>query len=80
MIRSLRPEVRNPVLALPEAQLLLSLHPDVRRVLAQLFIAIAKTGRDKAQLSWRKNKGPMALYWKVVGVYAYHIARVLRSA
>lgn len=29
----------------------------------------------KSEYSWRKHKAPMALYWKVVGVYSGHIAR-----
>jgi hypothetical protein len=27
---------------------------------------------------WNRHKAPMALYWKVVGVYAGHIARILK--
>lgn len=30
------------------------------------------------QVQWGRHKAPMALYWKVVGVYAGHIARALR--
>ena len=35
---------------------------------------------DRAQASWAAHKAPMALYWKVVGVYAGHLARALRRA
>ena len=35
--------------------------------------------RTRAQESWAKNKGPMALYWKCVGAYASHLKRVLRT-
>lgn len=27
---------------------------------------------------WKKHKAPMALYWKVVGVYAGHLARSIK--
>jgi hypothetical protein len=34
----------------------------------------------RAEYCWRKHKAPMALYWKVVGVYAGHLARVMRRS
>ena len=78
--RSMLPEVRNPLLELDEAKAVLAMGPEVCLALARLCWAIAKQGRAKSQKCWRQNKGPMALYWKVVGVYAYHLCRVLRSA
>jgi len=32
----------------------------------------------RANQCWKKHKAPMALYWKVVGVYAGHLARSIR--
>ncbi|MGK6324663.1 hypothetical protein ACMGDM_16490 [Sphingomonas sp. DT-51] len=32
----------------------------------------------RADDCWRRHKAPMAAYWKVVSVYAGHVARVLR--
>ena len=32
---------------------------------------------ERAQLSWVRHKAPMAYYWKVVAVYAGHLARTL---
>lgn len=78
ILRSNRLEVRNPVLALPAAQRLMAMSPEVRHELAALFGEICFHARTEAQKCWRKNKGPMALYWKVVGVYAYHLRRVFR--
>ena len=77
--RSSRPEIRNPVLALPEVrEALETLSPEARRGLAIFLRAIAADARHRAQKSWRQNKGPMALYWKVVGVYAGHLYRAVR--
>jgi len=32
-----------------------------------------------AETSWRRHKAPMAAYWKAVGVYAGHLAAVLKT-
>lgn len=76
--RSSRREVRNPLLALPGTRALLSLPPDQRALLARLAGDIAVDARSRAQASWLKNKGPMAAYWKAVGAYTGHLARVLK--
>lgn len=76
--RSNRAEVRNPVLALPTARRFAELSPDVRALLADLFGDIAADARDRAQKAWRTHKAPMALYWKVVSVWARHISRAIR--
>ena len=31
----------------------------------------------RAELQWRRHKAPMAVYWKVVGVYAGHLRRAI---
>ena len=76
--RSSRPEVRNPVLALPAAARIASLPPEARDLLAQFLGEIAVDARSRAQTSWRRNKGPMAAYWKAVGAYAEHLRRAVR--
>lgn len=40
--------------------------------------ALRKDALSKANHCWRKHKAPMALYWKVVGVYAGHLAKSIR--
>lgn len=77
--RSLLAEVRNPVLVLPGVRRLRELPPEIRKIIAGAFIDLSKDCRARAQHCWKKNKGPMALYWKVWGVYSYHFARALRS-
>lgn len=80
LARSNRREVRNPVLGLGAARALLALPPETRAALAALFYELAADARRRADESWLKNKGPMAVYWKAVGAYARHIARALKSA
>jgi len=77
-LRSNRPEVRNPVLGLPAAKRIETLHPEARQLLAQLLAEIAADARERAQTSWKRNKGPMAAYWKAVGAYAEHLRRAVR--
>lgn len=78
MSRSLRPDVRNPVLNLPGVAELRAQPPEVRAAVAEIIGAISLDARARAQESWRKNKGPMAAYWKAVGAYATHIKRAIR--
>ena len=78
MTRSLRPEVRNPVLSLPAAERIQSLDPAAREVLASILRDLGVDARERAQRSWRQNKGPMAVYWKAVGAYATHLSRAVR--
>lgn len=76
--RSNRAEVRNPILSLPAAQRLIALPKPIRDHLVEVLIEMQRDARERAETSWRTHKAPMALYWKAVGVYAGHIARVLR--
>ncbi|AOW24615.1 hypothetical protein AVM11_11600 [Sphingomonas melonis TY] len=76
--RHARPEVRNPVLALPAAARLANLPPAARDELRALLLDLRRDAQVRAEECWRRHKAPMATYWKVVSVYAGHIARVLR--
>lgn len=73
-------EVRNPILALPGFRAVMALPPETREALAVLAYDLAADARRRAEEAWRKNKGPMAVYWKAVGAYARHVARALRSS
>ncbi|MEI9995157.1 MAG: hypothetical protein WDM91_11220 [Rhizomicrobium sp.] len=68
----------NPLAHLPAAKGLLALPPEVRGALRQLLLDLRIDAAARAQHSWKKNKGPMAVYWKAVSVYAGWIARLLR--
>jgi hypothetical protein len=76
--RSLRPAVRNPLIELPAAQRIQSLDAGTRALLRELLLEIRAAAQAKAELSWRKSKAPMAMYWKVCAVYTGHIVRLLR--
>lgn len=76
--RSRRAEVRNPVLSLPSAQRIQKLSPECRVELAALLRELSDDARERAQRSWRQNKGPMAAYWKAVGAYSNHLYRAIR--
>jgi hypothetical protein len=75
--RSARREVRNPVLRLPGVAALQGLDAETQKALAGALRDIQRDARERADKSWRTHKAPMALYWKAVGVYAGHLARVL---
>ena len=75
--RHARPEVRNPVLALPAGQRLQNLTPTTRCEMRAL-LDLRQDEQVRAEDCWRRHKAPMAAYWKAVAVYAGHIARVLR--
>ena len=79
MTRSIRADVRNPLLKLPAAQRLAELPPDAQALLKQLLLEIRDDCRVRADECWRKHKAPMAAYWKAAGVYANHTSRLLKS-
>jgi hypothetical protein len=70
-------EIRNPVLGLPAVAAIEELDPQARKVLGALLRELGKDATSRAEESWTKGKGPMAAYWKAVGIYARHIARVV---
>ena len=56
------------------------LPPEAREVLRLCLMDLREDALERAKLQWRRHKAPMALYWKVVGVYAGHLARALRAS
>ena len=56
-----------------------NLPPDAREALAGALTDLRRDARRRAELQWRRNKAPMAFYWRVVAVYAGHLARALRT-
>lgn len=77
--RSNRAEVRNPLLALPQARVFATFDAPVQYALRDLLLAISVDARARADKAWRTHKGPMALYWKCVAVYTKHVARLFRK-
>lgn len=75
--RSDRPEVRNPLVLLPAAQRMNDLPEASRAALRALLLDLRDDARARAKKAWFTHKAPLAVYWKVVSVYAYHLARLL---
>ena len=71
-------ETRNPMLALPGVQRLAELDPHQREILVQILSDIRHDARARAELSWKRHKGPMACYWRALSTYAGHLARAVR--
>lgn len=69
----------NPVLGLPAAVRLQALPPEAKAALVAVLRDIRSDAATRAEESWKRNKGPMAAYWKAVSVYALHISRAVRS-
>lgn len=69
--------VRNPVLLLPSARRLAELDPEARSVLRAVLFDMYVDATARAEKAWRLSKGPMALYWKAVAVYARHLAHAV---
>lgn len=78
-MRSSRPEVRNPVLALPAAERIAKLSPEAREALIAVLGDIAVDARGRAEWCWLRHKAPMAAYWKSIAVYARHIRCAMRA-
>lgn len=79
-MRSTRADVRNPLLQLESARRLAEwLEASTARRLYFFLSDISKDARERAQQCWKKHKAPMALYWKVVAVYARHLAQICRG-
>ena len=55
-----------------------TLPPSARHALRAALLDLRADARHRAELQWRRHKGPMACYWRAVGVYAGHLARALR--
>jgi hypothetical protein len=51
---------------------------DSRNALKNALLQLRDAALAKATYCWKKHKAPMALYWKVVGVYAGHLARSIK--
>jgi hypothetical protein len=77
--RSSDPLVRNPLLAMASARGCDSMPVEARNWLAAMLADLSRDSAQRAQKAWRTHKAPMALYWKVVAVYARHLAKVLKS-
>ena len=76
--RSNKPEVRNPLLALPSAAREADMPAPAREWLLALLQDLRREAQERAKKAWATRKPPLACYWLAVAVYAGHIGRVLR--
>lgn len=54
-----------------------ALPPPARAAMRAALLDLRADALRRAETQWRRHKAPMALYWKVVGVYAGHLARAI---
>ena len=54
-----------------------ALPSDSKKALKSALQALRLSALAKSQYCWKKHKAPLALYWKVVGVYAGHLSRAI---
>lgn len=54
------------------------LEPSAKAALKLCLLSLREDALHKANYCWKKHKAPMALYWKVVGVYAGHLAKAIK--
>lgn len=73
--RASRPEVRNPIMALPHVSALRCLPPEAREGLIAILKDLGEDASKRAEGAWRARKAPMACYWRAVSTYARHLAR-----
>lgn len=78
LLRSARPDVRNPLMGLPSAIAIQALPAEARAALRAVLLDIRKDAQVRAEKCWRTHKAPMAAYWKAVAVYAGHTSRLCR--
>jgi hypothetical protein len=55
-----------------------ALPTDSRNALKQNLLELRKDALERSKHCWDRHKAPMALYWKVVGVYAGHLAKSIK--
>lgn len=82
-MRSIRPEVMNPLLALPamgKLRAVLERHPEVRGAVLELMAEIRADCATRAERAWVKHKGPVASYWRVTGTIVGHTARAIKRS
>lgn len=48
---------------------------DSKIALKSALLELRIDALERSKHCWKKHKAPMALYWKVVGVYSGHLAR-----
>ena len=53
--------------------------PAQREAAANFLAAMSDSYRARGEMFWANGKAPLALYWRAVGVYCGHFARLFRG-
>lgn len=71
--------MKNPILSDPEiVSAFNSLDTESRKALKSFCAWLYEHSKKKADESWAKSKAPMAVYWKAVAAWAYHIKGAIK--
>jgi hypothetical protein len=76
--RSLRPDVRNPLLKLPAAQAILDGAQPWRATLRRLLLELSIQATAERDRCLRTSKFALVPYWHGLRVYSWHLARLLK--
>jgi hypothetical protein len=68
----------NPLCGLPVARRIAAAPPALKELWRDLMLELRSQAAEKGREAWGRHKYMMAAYWKVVGVYAGHAARLAR--
>lgn len=71
---------RNPALRDPEVRKRWKqLSSESKRELKRFCRWLYQHARSKAETAWEQSKAPMAVYWKAVAAWSYHISRAIKT-
>ena len=70
---------KNPILQEPEiAERFRQLPEPARAALKDFCGWLYLYARERAETAWKQSKAPMAVYWKAVAAWAYHLKRTVK--
>lgn len=70
---------KNPILTDPAITARFAeLPPPARQALRDFTRWLYRYAAEQSELSWRKHKAPMAVYWAAVKAWSFHLTRVLK--
>lgn len=71
--------MKNPLLSDPSVLSHFDQLDDDSKAALKAFCAwLYEYSRQMAEKSWKRSKAPMAMYWKCVAAWAYHIKRAIK--
>lgn len=71
--------MKNPLLNAPEVQERFEALPaDSRQALKAFCRWLYLHARAEADRCWNQSKAPLAVYWKAVAAWSYHLSRTIK--